>query len=206
MQVHGLFEQRENLIFRKSAYLQWGDSKEVIGSIILHNPGGAKLEKNLWNDLNSGKITVAEGQITRDLGKINLIEKVMKKVFTPLEGRLLLLNLFNIVESDPDLAIEKFHSVKDDPLYSELLYPNISLLSDIPWIWIAWTTNESRIEELIERIEPQLISLPHKRFIGDIDEKPHRKFGYSIKAKYPPIADVKRDKLAEILKRQIKEF
>ncbi|MEH7344111.1 hypothetical protein V7122_09570 [Bacillus sp. JJ1532] len=63
MYVFGTFEKRGNYIFRKQAYLQWGDSTNIIGSIILLNPGGEKFEKEQWNDLNSAKIARAEGQI-----------------------------------------------------------------------------------------------------------------------------------------------
>ncbi|MEH7392946.1 hypothetical protein [Bacillus sp. JJ1474] len=50
MYVFGTFEKRGNYIFRKQAYLQWGDSTNIIGSIILLNPGGEKFEKEQWND------------------------------------------------------------------------------------------------------------------------------------------------------------
>ncbi|WP_155988283.1 hypothetical protein [Oceanobacillus picturae] len=42
VQAFGVFLKKDGIIFRKSAYLQWGTSKKSIGSFLLLNPGRAK--------------------------------------------------------------------------------------------------------------------------------------------------------------------
>lgn len=92
-QAFGVFQKIDEYIFRKSAYIQWGDQKESIGSFLLLNPGGAEPSnvKALEGEID-GHHRVEPDPTMKQM--IKLVEKIYKT--DRLNGRIYIYNLFSL--------------------------------------------------------------------------------------------------------------
>ena len=131
MKIYAEFINDESLMFRTRTLLQFGDSWDLIGSIIMKNPGSAKpgnkidseickkLSKYYNENINIDNWFVSEGDSTmRDIEPIfngNYVSKDFK-----LNGVIQIFNLFNICEPKLNSAFEKANTTN-----SIFLLPNV---------------------------------------------------------------------------------
>ena len=131
MKVYAEFINDESLIFRTRTLLQFGDSWDLIGSIVMKNPGSAKPGKGIDNviaeklskyyneKINSECWFASDGDPTmRDILPIfngNYVNKNFK-----LDGVIQIFNLYNICSPNVDFAHKKGNETP-----SPFLLPNV---------------------------------------------------------------------------------
>lgn len=145
----GNFQMENEIIFRKSAYLQWGTSDESIGSFLLLNPGNAKLKTSLIE----GKIKQEEVSLDPTMKQmVKLIERIYNK--SELNGRASIYNLFALRNAKSEDAIKKFEALvkteKVDPFEG---IPNFSELKKHPWICCGWGINSDSNCKPLEQVK-----------------------------------------------------
>ena len=131
MKIYAEFINDESLMFRTKTLLQFGDSWDLIGSIIMKNPGSAKpgnkiddeisekLSKYYNENINFDNWFVSEGDSTmRDIEPIFNGNYVNKNF--ALNGIIQIFNLYNICS--PSV---KFAHIKGNETQSSCLLPNI---------------------------------------------------------------------------------
>ena len=129
MNVFAEYFEENNLTYRKNTILQFGNSWQLIGNIVLANPGSAKPQEELQQE--SYKNIKAFYEKYRYSEEFNLnhwfkfsadstmrfIEKVFNGYYVgeskKLNGAIQLFNTFNIKNSEPAKAIEKIDSESD---------------------------------------------------------------------------------------------
>ncbi len=134
MKVYAEFINDESLIFRTRTLLQFGDSWDLIGSIVMKNPGSAKPGKGIDNviaeklskyyneKINSEYWFVSDGDPTmRDILPIfngNYVNKNFK-----LDGVIQIFNLYNICSPNVDFAHKKGNETQ-----SPFLLPDVDAM------------------------------------------------------------------------------
>ena len=131
MKVYAEFIDDNGLLFRTKTLLQFGDSWDLIGSIVMKNPGSAKPEKKIdeekTKDISNfyGKEMdfinwfVSDGDSTmRDIKPI-FNGSYLNNNFE-LNGIIQIFNLFNICSKDVDFAYKKGNETQ-----SNYLLPNV---------------------------------------------------------------------------------
>lgn len=141
----GIFIKKGDNIFRTEAYIQWGNSDNIIGSVLMLNPGSAKLESKTFEN-NSP----THGEIIIDPTMKSLIKLVEEFHYgiENLEGRLYIYNLFPLQNTHNDDAVKKFQLlwnqneglVKSFPKERELL---LEQFRKSPWILVGWGCGKS---------------------------------------------------------------
>ncbi|WP_175623123.1 hypothetical protein [Chryseobacterium schmidteae] len=131
MKVFAEFIENNGLQFRTKTLLQFGDSWDLIGSIVMKNPGSAKpgialddstyqnISNFLGEKINSETWSVSGNDPTiRKIATIfngNHVDKDLK-----LNGIIQIYNLYNICEPKIKLAYEKAENASQDLLYIDL--------------------------------------------------------------------------------------
>jgi hypothetical protein len=169
----GTFQSLNKKVFRTEAYLQWGNSEELIGLVIMLNPGSSRLASDReWDTFNSacevGKNLSITGQLKMDNTMEALVD-IFSKINPDLNGKLEIYNLFNYRCGNSDEAINSYQSLISEEEYSSFLHstsPNIALY---PWVWVAWSEKDAAIlnnrkNEILRKIpEDKLIALPSRQ-------------------------------------------
>lgn len=141
----GTFIKKENNIFRTEAYIQWGNSDSILGSVLMLNPGSAKLQfKNCLNNSTTHDEIIIDPTMT---SLIKLVEELYEKV-EGLEGRLYIYNLFPLQNPSSKDAVKNFELlwkeneelVKSLPKKREIL---LDKFKKSPWILIGWGCGKS---------------------------------------------------------------
>lgn len=132
MKVYGEFIEENGLQFRTKTLLQFGDSWDLIGSIIMKNPGSALPLKPIQNDdiIRINKFYSNNEALDNwfEFKADNTMKKI-EPIFNgkyigeeiKLNGIIQIFNLFNIREKDISIAKNLANNC-----ISEFLYPNIS--------------------------------------------------------------------------------
>ncbi|WP_300379629.1 hypothetical protein [Clostridium sp.] len=141
----GVFLKKEKNIFRTEAYIQWGKSDSVLGTVIMLNPGSAKLkfENCTTNSPTYGEIII--DPTMKSL--IMLVEKIYEKVEL-LEGRFYIYNLFPLQNPCSNDAVKNFELlwkedeelVKSFPKKKEVL---LDKFRKSPWMLVGWGCGKS---------------------------------------------------------------
>ncbi|WP_236035122.1 hypothetical protein [Alkalihalobacterium elongatum] len=139
IRAYGTFTKRNGNIYRKSAYIQWGDSDKSLGACLLQNPGSATLNEKLSSLLNTEETVT--GQIKTEDPTMGQLIQFVESITTKdnLEGRLHIYNLFNLRGTNNIKSIEKFEELCASGDYEtcESLVP-IEELKEHPWILLGW--------------------------------------------------------------------
>lgn len=133
MKIYAEYFEENNLIFRRNTILQFGDSWNLIGNIVLANPGSAKPIKDLDNDIEDNLRNFysiyrenSEFQIENwhEFTPDQTMHRI-KKIFNggylnniiKLNGVIQLFNIFNIINQDLEEAVQQIN-IKSEFLYS----------------------------------------------------------------------------------------
>lgn len=136
MKVYAEFIEEDGLQFRTKTLLQFGNSWDLIGSIVMKNPGSAKpgnkldiqnekeISKFYKKDINFKNWSLSNDDATmRDIAPIFDGSYVDKKI--ELNGIIQIYNLFNICEANIEIAVIKASNNK-----SEFLLPETETVID----------------------------------------------------------------------------
>lgn len=160
----GTFRRRGPYIFRTEARLQWGNSNDPLGLIIMLNPGSSRLEDpHRWAKYLNGLIDpdVFDEELYLD-PTMQVVRRIMEKSHPCLMGTLEIKNLFNL-RVDPAKAkpsIEKYNIVRKEEIYNDLLHSEFreDEVKKFPWIWLGWTIEKN--ERLDQRRNQVLKAIP----------------------------------------------
>lgn len=152
----GTFKKCESFIFRTETFLQWGDSENLIGSILLLNPGRSKLKDwRKWKDLNLNKVKCASGELILD-ETMKSISRILEASHPLLYGRIKILNLFNIRNSKSKQAIKDFSEICNDLKYKDYMFSSLdNIYKNCAWIWIGWGVKK---DETLDKRRREVIS------------------------------------------------
>ncbi|KIL53132.1 DUF1643 domain-containing protein [Jeotgalibacillus campisalis] len=167
VKAFGTYHTSNGKICRKSAYLQFSNSSDSIGSIIMLNPGKAKL---IDETIKIG-VTEVSGEITLDKTMIRIVEILSQSNQNPLDGRFHIYNLFSLQNTSSKAA------VKLENWIQEALISNVEVINKFrdeqhPWVLLAWSTEKS---DSLKKLKEQWLS-----YIQESNIKV-----YGIKAKDP---------------------
>ena len=142
MKVYAEFKEENGLQFRTRTLLQFGDSWDLIGSIVMKNPGGAKpsvaideqekesVSKFYNEEIDSKNWFVSDGDNT-----ISRIEKIFNGGYVgmniELNGVIQVFNILNICDKDISSAIKKANTTQSDYLFPNI-YKTIELFGNMP--------------------------------------------------------------------------
>ena len=180
--AYGSFTKRGDHTFRKSTYIQWGDSEQSIGACLLLNPGSAdfnKINPDLKVKLNT--IGKAEGGIKTDRTMeqlIILIEEIYQQK-SSIAGRFHIYNLFNLKNPKSIHAIDHFEALVQSGEYDimESLIP-LEELQLHPWLLTAWGVKHKASWTNFERIKKDWLNLIHESKIPTFGKKQMRSNNY----------------------------
>jgi len=147
-------DENLNLEFRRSTILQFGDSWDIIGNIILINPGSANPNKDLIEECEIKNIsnTIKQEVATNEWFKFNpdstmrQIEKLFNGSYfkanpsqeypnKKLNGVILLFNLFNLKDANLEQALKKIEGCETENMFT--LNDDIKLIGKEP-LYIGW--------------------------------------------------------------------
>lgn len=145
IKAFGSFRKVGKHIFRTEARIQWGDSEEQFGMIIMLNPGASKLlDSAKWAYLESQLDGEATGELVFD-DTMKLLVKILESSFGDLEGSLVIKNLFNLREPKSKIATGIYKNLISDQIFSEVIYDKFDDLEKYPWIWLGWGVEDKAI-------------------------------------------------------------
>ena len=143
--AYGTFIQKDNLIFRTEAYLQWGMEEKYNGLIVMLNPGKSELsDKNKWNELIANNLRYISGEIILD-PTIQKIVYIINEANPNFQGRVKLLNIFNLKNPKSKKAINEYRSMVFSKKYDEYLYCNFNNIERYSWIWLGWGVKKDSV-------------------------------------------------------------
>lgn len=142
---YGTFIKKDNRIYRTEAYIQWGASDEIIGSVIMLNPGRAGLENG----------SIEEGNPINHKLILDPTMKALVELVTTfnddsegLKGRLYIYNLFPLKSPRSSNAIKEFENLwlANEEMVRSLPKSEEELLSHFkqsPWVLLGWGCNNN---------------------------------------------------------------
>jgi hypothetical protein len=167
----GEFYNLNSHVFRTDAYLQWGQSEEPLGLLVMLNPGSSRLaDSNSWLLLGQGKIKHAQGELVLD-DTMKAVASILSESHPSLTGRLHIRNLFNLRCSSAAEAVKKYRELRIDPVYSSVLHSDFNDVARFPWVWFAWGVQSDSVlnirkQEVYDVIKAQNVDkflIPKKR-------------------------------------------
>ncbi|WP_437920034.1 hypothetical protein [Sphingobacterium sp. LRF_L2] len=133
MKVYAEFKKDEGLLFRTKTLLQYGDSWDLIGSIVMKNPGSAKPGSQLSEDAKNDISAFYEKNIDFDHWTSTDADATMKDILPifngnyvnkkiDLNGVIQIYNLLNVCDPSVDSAYKKTNQSNSKflfPIFSE---------------------------------------------------------------------------------------
>ncbi|MCQ6281694.1 DUF6946 family protein [Bacillus sp. EB600] len=192
----GTFLKDDGKILRSKTRLQWGESKQSIGSVIMLNPGSATLKSNKeWVTFLNSSMKTVSGELSLD-PTMKQLSRMIREFYSDnkrLEGSLYIYNLFPLRDPDMESAKKEFTLVRDkvthwnDPIIKECLS------IDHPWFLLAWGCGH-----------PPAFELPMNQWYNAITNRNSIIFGRKGKKEWdyyhpsPPVQSGKDKYLMEI--------
>jgi hypothetical protein len=145
----GTFYKSNGCICRKEAYLQFGNSSNSIGTIIMLNPGEASfVDKSIVFDDEK------TGELIPDKTMKRLAEILQQSNIEPLNGRLHIYNLF------PFQQTSSKNAVKEKQWLLLSYETNKTIIRQFkeerhPWVLLAWSTEKG---PELKRLKDQWLS------------------------------------------------
>ena len=143
MKVYAKYFTENGFNYRTNTLLQFGNSWEVIGSIVCINPGSAKpldfvLSEEVFNEIEkiSGKQNKADWKRFSPDSTMGWIKRIFNGYYAnnqqekELSGVIQLFNLFNLRDQQLEMAIQSIHQNDSSLLFST--ESDIELMKDKP--------------------------------------------------------------------------
>ncbi len=144
MKVYAKYFTENGINYRTNTLLQFGDSWEIIGSIVCINPGSAKpmdsivLSDEIFNEIEkiSGKQNKADWKRFSPDSTMGWIKRVFNGYYgnmqqeKDLSGVIQLFNLFNLRDQQLDIALKSINQNESSFLFST--ESDIKLMKDKP--------------------------------------------------------------------------
>lgn len=147
--AYGTFKRRGPNIFRTEARLQWGESNNPLGLIIMLNPGSSKLaDTSDWEWFeNSAKDTDIDNEELELDDTMEAVAAILEDSHPNLDGYLEIRNLFNLrtEQAKAGAAIKAYTEVLNQQIYDEVLHSGFDDLDKFPWVWIGWTVETKEV-------------------------------------------------------------
>ncbi|MCP3029844.1 DUF1643 domain-containing protein [Halobacillus sp. A1] len=142
--AYGDFVKKGEHTYRKSAYLQWGDSEESLGACLMLNPGSATITGDLLHSLQEQGY--AKGRIKTEDPTMRQLIRIVEAIYeknSEISGRFHIYNLFTLRHTNAEQAIKLFESHVDMRKYpfDESLVSK-SELQQHPWLLLGWGLNQ----------------------------------------------------------------
>lgn len=159
MKVYARYFTEDGLNFRLSTVLQFGESREIIGAAVLINPGSARpiadVDEETVDHLHA--ITGYDDnwkQFSPD-ATMGQLAKIFSGWYVgdekPLDGCILLFNLFNLRDKNLAEALELQKNCSSDHLFST--EADISRMADVSRIYLGWgNTGKYQLRQYAEPI------------------------------------------------------
>lgn len=159
MKAVGTFIKKGSRIFRSEAYIQWGDTENIIGTVIMLNPGRARLKIERLEENQAIQDEIIIDPTMESL--IKLIEELYENNL-PIQGRLYIYNLFPLQNTQSDEAIRIFEQLwnENEPLVKSFPKERSALLNQFknsPWILLGWGCGRS--SENLDYIKEEWLKL-----------------------------------------------
>ena len=141
--AYGTFINKAGFTYRSEASIEWGNGESILGVLVMMNPGEATPETN--ESIGLAK----DGYVDRSPLKI---DKTMRKIISifeqsvfaeqPINGKLIIYNLFNLQKANSKEAVHTLKQLKlDDPVLNSLIKDHDQIRKTLimsPWVWIGW--------------------------------------------------------------------
>ncbi|MGD7045974.1 hypothetical protein [Jeotgalibacillus proteolyticus] len=151
--AYGSFLEEKGYTFRTSAFLQWGQGTNSLGSFLLLNPGSSEpLKKSGFTNAEEVyelKVDPTMRQIGRLVSRINESK--------PMDGRVQIYNLFSFKNPNSKSAINLYETIsqlQDTTILNEL--PLLEELKQHPWMCYGWGIHKTSYRHLSVRKEKWL--------------------------------------------------
>lgn len=159
VKAYGTFVKKGNNLFRKEAYIQFGNSQNTLGTIIMLNPGRAVLKETKIEDNME-----IHGELRIDPTMDSII-KLVNKFYAEekeIQGRVKLYNLFPLQNARSNDAISMFEKLwnEKEPLVTEFPKTQEILLNELKsssWVLVGWGCGRS--SENLNAIKERWLSL-----------------------------------------------
>lgn len=153
VRVFGEFENRNDIVHRNVAYLQWGNAVKSLGSFLLLNPGSALPLEGDEMTIRNAKFY--ESRIDNTMRQIvKLVENIYKG--KELNGRVYIYNLFTLRNTVANSAIPSFENLVNEGKVKPFeAIPTKEELQRHPWICFAWGINSKRRYSNLENVKKE---------------------------------------------------
>jgi hypothetical protein len=139
-QAYGTFIKKGNRLYRTEAYIEWGNSEGIIGTVIMLNPGSAKLQIDELHDE-----TPVHNKLTIDPTMESLIQ-IIEDLYSGAEqikGRLYIYNLFPLQNAKSSNAVTEFEKLwlENESIVKTLPKSKDEIVRQInhsPWVLLGW--------------------------------------------------------------------
>lgn len=172
----GTFIKRNNTIFRTEAYIQWGNSDEVLGTVLMQNPGSATA------DISINENEERLGNLHIDPTIKHLIE-ILEKAYPQekLIGRVYIYNLFSLRNGNGKSSIAEFNELwaRDEPLVKGFPKPRdelIKTLQQSQWVLLGWGCGNTNLN--LNTLKLQWLDLINEADTVIIGKKGNRALDY----------------------------
>lgn len=137
--AYGKFIKKDKNVFRTEAYLQWGDSDEILGIVLMLNPGKADSKEEI---INENKWVETEVKLDSTMKALKNIVEEMYSAKGP-RGRIYIYNLFTLRNPKSIQALVDFQQLynKEQELLCGFPKARELLLSEMKkasWILVGW--------------------------------------------------------------------
>lgn len=178
MKAYGTFTKIGDYIYRTDTYLQFGETKDLIGACVLCNPGSAKafedsIEKRLLSFQGPGNLVINDVRLKED-ATMNQIKNILEGIFSvDVKGTFRIYNLFTLKEPKMNIAIKlkKSNELNEEMLYKDFEDFNKLQLDDEKILLRAWGVDDAKILRDLKRDWDRLISNTKAKKLGKFKEE-----------------------------------
>jgi hypothetical protein len=192
--AYGTFKRRGAYIFRTEARLQWGESNNPLGLIIMLNPGSSKLaDDSNWEWFeNTAKDTDINNEELELDDTMEAVAAILEESHPSLDGYLEIRNLFNLrtERSTASVAIPAYKDILNERIHDEFLHSGFDDLDKFPWVWIGWTVETAAVLE--KRRLHFLKRIPNDKHRFAMCKKPPKDITYREFYSYHPYPIIKQ--------------
>lgn len=159
MKVYARYFSENRLNFRLNTVLQFGDSRNIIGASVLINPGSARPISEPDSETISALESITGYGDNWRQSSPDATMRQLAKIFSgwyagdekPLNGYILLFNLFNLRDKDLGEALELQRNCDSGHLFST--ENDITRISEVEKIYLGWgNTGKYQLRQYAEPI------------------------------------------------------
>lgn len=142
--AHYLWSERDKFQYRWRTLLQFGNSWNVIGSVVMKNPGSAKPQNEVNNEETLRQLSCFDQRpYPWHVFSVDNTMRLIERLFTiknggnPLDGVVQIFNLFNIRNADLEQALKDGKSAKES-VYSTIEEDIAAMRISPASVYIGW--------------------------------------------------------------------